>query len=161
MEMIARFSKWILLLTSILLRVYKALSPCIHTWIPFVFLIRLIHRLLFQQDIDTMPQRLITNNPIPTPTPPTLLQMLCSCWNQSKNTIRNASFFLSPSYVPFHHQTPSTTQYRSTEIPNMATTPLSVPKKNTVKAKFIIDIDKVLSGEEKRHTVMLRNIPNR
>ena len=51
-------------------------------------------------------------------------------------------------------------QYSSAELPTVAPASLSVPKKN-VKAKFVINIDKVLSGEEKRRTVMLRNIPNR
>ena len=165
--MTTHFSKWILLPISITPKVCQALFPCIHTRNPFVSLIRLIRplllHLLFQQDTEPMVRSLIqftTNILTPIPIPPTLPQ-ICSCLNLHKSAIRNPSFFFSHRYVPFRPQTPTTPQYRSAELPTMATAPLSVPKKNTVKAKFVIDIDKVLSGEEKRHTVMLRNIPNR
>ena len=36
-----------------------------------------------------------------------------------------------------------------------------ISEKKKPKAKYIINIDKVLAGVEKRHTVMLKNIPNR
>ena len=34
-----------------------------------------------------------------------------------------------------------------------------ISEKKKPKAKYIINIDKVLAGVEKRHTVMLKNIP--
>ena len=68
----------------------------------------------------------------------------------------------TPSHVVTHEtsleeNTSSPSQVHNTSIMNRS----GISEKKKPKAKYIINIDKVLAGVEKRHTVMLKNIPNR